>query len=154
MALLWKTLALPILAVIARGESAVLECTADARLGDGTHLFQFRLPLVEGWKIRKATLLLHPMDPPPPPKLSISMISGPWTRRTPAPALGRAANVIPKAYGGGWIRLDLDPRLIRPSGLAIRAVKGTPYRFHRCESVQHSPYLLIEGESPAIRHSR
>lgn len=109
--------------------SAVLNCTAGATAPNGIMLFDFRAASVAGWKIHKATLMLHLAEGSPPRTVRVSSVPRPWEEQDAAsavfrgPARFKACRATPA--GQGWISVALDPALVealasgRSFGLAI-----------------------------------
>lgn len=176
-------------------QSAVLECIADtwvspksvaAGAGSGRVLelegadrlilLNFRLSAIEGWRVTRATLLLHRSGDGAPGRMGVSTISTRWSESEaafPSPRTGMAwagpasdlRDVIfsrgnsrysffqSQDYGGGWLRADVDPALIewllagKGFGLVLLGLDNRPRRFDSRETVQYSPYLLVEGRA-------
>ncbi|MSV29162.1 MAG: hypothetical protein EXQ52_10535 [Bryobacterales bacterium] len=145
---------------------ALLECTADTsadlvrktasgkarelRVGGKGRvvLLDFRTAVIEGWIVEKATLLLHIASGAVPLKLEIAAAPFPWSEsETGAHALGatkfHAFDVRESKFG--WIEIDASPALLRGRGLILRAPGKTETTLHSRETVQYSPYLIVEG---------
>ena len=159
-----------VLAALGWGEAAhagkaVLECIADTwsaprdatphgrdtelRLPQGgAILLQFRTAAVSGWRVEKATLLLHLTAGRAPRRLRVAALSAPFREASDAGAdlprlRGRRHSVRP--YGEGFVAIDLDAG--EAAGAAIALFGATPpgARFDSRETVGHAPYLLVEG---------
>lgn len=148
----------------ARAEKAVLECIADtwaspgeaaahgrepelALAKGGALLLEFRTALIAGWRVEKATLLLHVKQGRAPGHVRAMPMPGPWAERSALwrdlpPAGGRKHKV--RAYGQGFVAIDLDAGEVQGRGLLVYADSGAA-RFDARETVGFSPYLLIEG---------
>ncbi len=145
---------------------ALLECTADTAAdlvrktasgkarelqagGKGrVVLLDFRTAVIEGWIVEKATLLLHIAGGAVPPKLEIAAASFPWSEsENGVHAVGstkfHAFDVRESKFG--WIEIDASPDLLRGRGLIVRIPGNSETVFHSRETVQHSPYLIVEG---------
>jgi hypothetical protein len=142
-------------------ESAVLECTADTWMArgdrathgrnrvltlapDGAILLQFRTPAIEGWRISKATLLLHLAGGRRPSRIRVAPPAAAWSEieaRWARPVGGADRPV--RTYQDEWIAIDLQPGDVQAHGLSIRS--RARLRFDARESVGFAPYLLIEG---------
>jgi hypothetical protein len=111
-------------------ERAILECTSTKPAGDAT-LLDFRFAAVEGWKVEKATLLLHLAGGKMPRAVRV------------APALepARARRLAVRDYGEGWMEIVVPPELLQArNGVTVRGA-----RIHARETVKYSPYLMVEG---------
>ena len=158
------------LAGTAFAESAVLECTADTWIAsysrkttssngsartlrlkgsEAVLLLSFRVAVIEGWKIHRATLLIHRASGGTPKGVGLSAVSIPWSEASPGAARpnSRYAFVPVTEAGEGWLRVEVPPALIEQLryGLAMIAGQNKAYEFHSRETVQYSPYLLVEG---------
>lgn len=161
----------------------LLECIADTRVapelaapagrdfqlqaGKGWILLRFRAAAIEGWRVRRATLLVRGSHLRGT-RAQVRLIRRPWleTEATWAhPAEGEAWNLagaqtlhcpaktISCSYvfvdgEAGWSRLELPgwyaEALARDDtfGLALRFPRGT---MDSRETVAYAPYLLVEG---------
>lgn len=137
-------LAIPLLFAVSslRAERALLECTANAP-GEVVSLarravtrLEFRTALVEGWSVSRATLLLHLAGGEAPREVDVAVAGGGFRRS----ATRQAA--------GGWIEIELDRALLKDVAkpLLVRARPGL--RFHTRQTIQFSPYLIVEGSAP------
>jgi hypothetical protein len=150
--------------VPARAERAVLECTADAWIAPGETkphgrettlearpkgavMLAFRTAAVAGWRIEKATLLLHiAAAGRRPAALRIAPLAAAWSEREavwPAGAPHRGTKRKATPYETDWIAVDLAPADLGAAGIAI---VGANARFSARESVGYAPYLLVEGK--------
>jgi hypothetical protein len=149
----------------ARAEKAVLECTADtwvARDDPTPHghdrdlrlprrggvLLDFRTAAIEGWRITKATLLLHLRQDAAPRRVSIAAMPATWSESQAIwkmlPHLrGRVHEV--RHYGEGWVSIELAPQEVNGHGIYLTTAGEAWLRFDARESVSYAPYLLIEG---------
>ncbi|HYZ85643.1 MAG TPA: hypothetical protein VE621_14630 [Bryobacteraceae bacterium] len=128
--------------------TAVLECTSDfgepegatresrtLPLGSGVYM-AFRTDTVRTWSLRKAFLLIHLSSPAAPSQLRVE---------TPGRRSTRTYKV--QREEGGWLRIDLDRESARAavrSGLKLHS--KSPAEIHTRESVEFSPYLIVEEE--------
>jgi hypothetical protein len=146
---------------------AILECVADgwvARDGrfDGrtatleagagrTALLDFRFSLISGWRVAKATLLVHVASGRTPDRVAIGAVVAPWKEsdaRVARPTRGRPAPVT--VMEQGWIAVEVDPALVqllaegKARGLRLSASRDVA--FHARESLGTAPYLVVEGQ--------
>jgi hypothetical protein len=152
---------------VARAETAMLECVADASVPstDG-HAVELRLPqaillnfrfiAIRGWAVTKATLLLHVAGGDPFGTLDISTIIAPWDEKKFSGINVGKLTFLKHAVENkqdGWIAIEVSPSLVellaagKGTGLAIRdrsSSKG--HVIHSRESVQFMPYLIVEGK--------
>ena len=153
----------------ARAENAILECTADTWIAHGTRaahghdavltlggekpiLLQFRMSAIEGWTVQKAVLLLHVSGNARPRKVLLAAIASPWKESaTSPPALGKDVQADERIKPDGWIAIEVPPDLTqslvdgKAFGLAIRLANGAPQQFDSRETIQFSPYLVVQG---------
>ncbi len=164
----------------------LLECIADTRVapglaapagrdlqlqaGNGRILLRFRAAAVEGWRIRRATLLVHGARLRGV-RAQVRVVRRPWleteaTWAHPAegevwdPAGAQALHCPPKTIScfyvfaageAAWSRLELPgwyaETLARDDayGLALRFPRGA---MDSRETVAYAPYLLVEGAAP------
>ena len=115
---------------IAHAERAILECTAMKPAGGAT-LLDFRFAAVEGWKIERATLLLHLAGGKMPRAVRVSAAVEP----------ARARRLAVRDYGEGWMEIVVPPELLQ----ARRGVTVRGARIHARETVKYAPYLMVEG---------
>lgn len=111
-------LALLIAPVLLNAASAVLNCTAGAAARNGMLLIDFRSTSVEGWRIAKATLMLH-VNGELPKAVRVSAAPRRWTEQDFAAAMAGAFRkparfglYKAKDAGQGWIAVELDPALV------------------------------------------
>jgi hypothetical protein len=137
---------------VASAESAVLECissTFAAGKTAGTTFLQFRMTAAPDWKLSKASLLLHTTGEPPA-NLVVGVVSAKWNEFDPAttPVAGKTRKYAVTALKEGWIRIEIDPaqaQLIRHGLAVIVPGSAAAKPFHLRDSLQFSPYLLLEG---------
>ena len=148
-----------------RAETAILECTSDnwadlrgrleASRGraqelpvdrDGRLLLAFRFAVIQGWRVDKATLLLHIADGRAPRPFRVAA-APPWPgEETSLPPISPGEGVKTNEEQQGWIKLELPQALIRlavhgrSDGLAIWLDSGA-IRVHTRESISYAPYL-------------
>ncbi len=156
-----------LLSVNLRAGRALLECTADtaAELARKTAsgrtrelpaggksrvvLLDFRTAVIEGWTVEKATLLLHIAAGAIPPRLEVAAASFAWSEsETRAHAISGSVkfHAFPvRESKMAWIEIDLDPALLRAHGLVLRIPGNAQTTFRARETVQFSPYLIVEG---------
>lgn len=165
-------------------QTAVLECVADATValrgadrgrlsggapvvrvsaGDSAALVQFRVSVIEGWRIAKATLLVRVESGRVPRRLAANLATAAWRESDERTALpgrrhpGGRSNVT--VLKEGWISVDLDRRLVQ--ALADRKAEGLLLEwgqtaagtvvFHARESLHLAPYLIVEAAGAAAR---
>jgi hypothetical protein len=136
----------------AYGESAVLECISSTYVDskpDGTTFYQFRMTTTFDWKLTKASLFLHATGDQPK-SVEVGLATGKWNEFDAAvvPVAGKMRKYEVTAIKDGWIRIELDPAQARQikHGVAVRVTgAGRTKPFHLRETMQHSPYLLLEG---------
>jgi hypothetical protein len=175
-------------------QSAVLECTADswvasreARASHGHDtelhvqgnktltLLNFRFTAVPGWKIRKATLIIHQQDLSTPSQIGVAVVPIDWSESEvtyeeasagkkwtgPKANLSDLLFKAPNARTAfapvaekqmGWVSVDIPPDLVneimggRGFGLALfQKSLRAAITFDARESVRYAPYLLVEG---------
>ena len=78
------------------------------------------------------------------------MVDAKWNEFEPsvAPVAGKTQKYDVTALKEGWIRIDLDPaqaQQIKHGVAVIVPGGGKPNPFHLRDSLQFSPYLLLEG---------
>lgn len=138
---------------VANAESAVLECISSAYIANktgGTTFAQFRITVVDGWKISKAALLLHTTGETPPKNVEVGVVNAKWNEFDPSvmPVAGKTQKYEVTALKEGWIRIELDPeqaQKIKHGVAVIVPGGGSTKPFHLRDSLQFSPYLLLEG---------
>ncbi len=146
-------MAIALQAGVASAETAVLECissTYTAGKTAGVTFFQFRLTAASGWKISKAALLLHTALDPVPANVEVGLVAAKWNEFDPpvTPRVGKTRSYEVTALKAGWIRIELDPAQAQQieHGLAVMVPGGGKSKpFHLRDSLQFSPYLLLEG---------
>ena len=146
-------LAIALQTSVARAESAVLECISSAYIANktgGTTFAQFRITVAEGWKISKAALLFHITGEPPPKNVEVGLVNAKWNEFDPSvtPVAGKTQKYEVTALKEGWVRIELDPaqaQQIKHGVAVIVADGGKSKPFHLRDSLQFSPYLLLEG---------
>ncbi len=148
-------------------ERAILECVADGwaardgRFHGATATLEagagksasmdFRISLIAGWRISKATLLLHVASGKAPDRLGAGVAVAAWresdARMARAPS-GRTAPVT--SMEQGWIGAEIDAALVQEmaDGKAhgLRIASNGAVAFHARESLGTAPYLIVEGE--------
>jgi hypothetical protein len=134
----------------AYAESAVLECISST-YSEGKLFVQFRMTVAPDWKISKASLLLHTADGTPPKVLEVGLVKDKWSEfdASVKPVAGKTRKYDAAALGQNWIRIELDPAQAQQitNGLAVVVPGGEKANpFHLRESMQYSPYLLLEGK--------
>ena len=102
------------------------------------------------WKISKASLLLHTVGATPPKTVEVGLVKEKWNEFDPSvtPVGGKGRVYEAASLQQGWIRIELDPAQAQQitNGLAVVVpVGGKAKPFHLRDSMQHSPYLLLEG---------
>ncbi|MEO8132120.1 MAG: hypothetical protein ABI822_33800 [Bryobacteraceae bacterium] len=144
----------------------MLECTADTSIPstDGHSpelrlpqaiLLNFRFAAVRDWAVIKATLLLHVSGGDPLRALDIATIPAAWDEKSTGSVDARGLLFLShkvEAKPEGWISIAVEPSLVelltagKGTGLAVRD-RSTSRRhaIHSRESVQFSPYLVVEG---------
>ncbi|MBC8165184.1 MAG: hypothetical protein H7Y20_04835 [Bryobacteraceae bacterium] len=154
---------------VARAETAILECTADASgpgkpasgkapalQTPGVLFLSFRTWNIPKWRIASADLFLHILQGGPPPKVRIAILTEPWTEAaSSAIATGsliftaHAVNFQPQE----WISIKVNARLMdeiaagRAHGLAIRFSGPKPLVIHARESGGFAPYMIVSGRA-------
>ena len=145
--------AIALYAGTASAETALLECissTYAAGKTAGTTFVQFRMTAAPGWKISKATLLLHATGATLPASVEVGLVNAQWNEFEPSliPLAGKTRKYDVTALKDGWIRVEIDPAEAQQikHGLAIVLPdSGKAKPFHLRDSVQFSPYLILEG---------
>ncbi len=135
-------------------ESAVLECISSKHVeakGDGTTFYQFRMSAAPGWTISRASLLLHTTGTVPK-SVEVGLAVEKWNEFDAKliPVAGKMRKYDATELKLGWIRIELEPAQAQQivHGLAVKvAGAGKAMPFHLRESMQYSPYLLLEGTS-------
>ena len=102
------------------------------------------------WKISKASLLLHTMGATPPKSVEVGLVKEKWNEFNPSitPVAGKTRTYAAAPLQQGWIRIELDPAQAQQisNGLAVLVPgRGSAKMFHLRDSMQYSPYLLLEG---------
>ena len=142
-------MAIALQAGVASAETAVLECISSVYNGGAT-FFQFRMTAVPGWKISKASLLLHATADSPPATVQAGLVKAPWNEFDPSviPVAGKARKYEATVLRDGWIRIEIDAaeaRQIKHGLFVVVPGKGKVKPLHLRDSLQFSPYLLLEG---------
>jgi hypothetical protein len=145
--------AIALLAGVASAETAVLECissTYTAGKPAGTTFVQFRMTAVAGWKISKAALLFHITGATPPRRVEVGLVDAQWNEFDPSvtPVVGKTRKYDVTALKEGWIRIEIDPAQAQQIGYGLAVVipgDASKKPFHLRDSLQFSPYLLLEG---------
>jgi hypothetical protein len=127
-------------------------------------LLAFNMSTIGGWKVSRGLLLLHVTAGPLPAQLEVTLLEGKWiddlTPPKEAQPVGPAGRtVLLEAYEerDGWLRIELPPELhaLGPDHyFLVREAPGKkpaakPIAIDPRESVQFSPYLIVEGKAPA-----
>jgi hypothetical protein len=162
--LLW-TLALP---SALHGERAILECVADGSVSrdgalegsaaalemDGERkaiLLNFRFSLATGWRIEKATLLLHVAEGSPT-RLRTAPAPTRWSEKDaravpPRKRAGAGLETLPQ----GWIQVEIDAATIQKiaggEAFGLWLWSESPCAVHSRESLHSAPYMVVEGHS-------
>ncbi|MDQ6699908.1 MAG: hypothetical protein M3Z36_06960, partial [Acidobacteriota bacterium] len=129
------------------GREPVLE------LGSGKIiLLRFRVSAIEGWKVEKALVLLHVSGSIRPRKALLAPIASRWSEAAAnSPTLGKEVEADERTRPDGWISIDLPIDLVqtlvdgKAYGIAIRLDGETGQQFDSRETVQFSPYLVVQG---------
>jgi hypothetical protein len=110
-------------AVVATGQTAILECVSVAERGRQTKLL-FRLPLGAKPKVERATLLAHVRAGEAPAEVKIN---------------GKKAAVARQEKG--WVTIAVPPHeALKPLTLEAQGV-----RFDGCAPPPLAPYVVVEG---------
>ena len=132
---------------LAHAESAALECISST-FASGKTFVQFRMTVAAGWKISRASLLLHATGGTLPKTVEVGLAKNKWSEFDPAvvPVAENMRKYDAAPLKQGWIRIELDPAQAQQiiHGLAI-AAPGSGKPFDLRETMQYSPYLLLEG---------
>lgn len=131
----------------------MLECISSTYAAGeilGTTFVQFRMTAAPDWKISKAVLHLHTTGGPPPASVEVGVVDAKWNEFDPSvtPVAGKTRKYGVTVLREGWIRIELDPaqaQQIRHGLAAIVPGSGKSKPFHLRDSLQFSPYLLLEG---------
>ena len=131
----------------------MLECISSAFIQGkegGTTFVHFRMTAAPDWKISKAVLLLHTTREPLPKTIEVGVVNAKWSEFEPsvAPVAGKAQKYDVTAMKEGWISIGLDPAQAQQikHGVAVVVPGGGRTKpFHLRDSLQFSPYLLLEG---------
>lgn len=145
-------MAIALQAGVASAETAVLECISSlftVGKSGGKTFVQFRMTAAPDWKISKAALLLHSTGETLPVNVEVGLAETKWNEFDPSvtPVAGKTRKYEVTALKEGWIRIELDPaqaQLIK-HGLAVIVPAAKTKPFHLRDSMQYSPYLLLEG---------
>ena len=154
---------------VARGENAILECTANTWIAPGKNavhgrepvlelgsgkiiLLRFRISAIEGWKVQKALVLLHVSGKIRPGKVTLAAIASTWREAAVnLPPLAKDAEADERTRPDGWISIDVPIDLVqtlvdgKAHGIAIRLDSENRQQFDSRETVQFSPYLVVQG---------
>ena len=127
----------------------MLECISSVYTAETTFV-QFRMTAAPDWKISKAALLLHTTGDAPPANVEVGLVDAKWNEFDPSvtPVAGKTRKYIVTALKEGWVRIELDPSQAQriKHGLAVIVPGGGKSKpFHLRDSMQFSPYLLLEG---------
>lgn len=126
-------------------ETAVLECLAASGLSTAgaaeAHdlplqkgiLLEFNITSVKGWRIGKATLLIHFASGRPSSKIQVRSPGG---KRAPIHRVSVESD--------GWVHIEIRGSAISP--LEIHGEKRAS--IHTRESIHFAPYLIVEGSAP------
>ena len=97
----------------------------------GATLVDFRFAVVEGWKIDKATLLVHLSAGKMPRELRVTQAGG----------AARWRRLKVRDYGSGWMEIAVPPEMVSARrGLLVRGAQ-----LDRRQTVRFAPYLIVEG---------
>jgi hypothetical protein len=151
----------------ARGETAVLECVADAVTSAGsiaTKTREMKLPgvifisfrtwNVTRWKVDSATLLLHIASGAAPTTVEIASIPEKWGEIEPPKfdaAKLKFVSLKTSAEPENWLAMEVPGGLVEDSaanrahGFAIRFKPTRELVVHARESGTFSPYLIVTG---------
>lgn len=137
-----------LLPVTAKAETALLECTANARASE-YFLVQFRVSAIQGWTVEKALLLLHVGGKASRQRVEIAPILSLWKESSPiVPSLGKSTLIEEQPRPDGWVSISLPLEMVQPLidrksyGFAIRKRN----RYDSRETIQYSPYLVVQGK--------
>jgi hypothetical protein len=151
----------------AAGETAILECTADASFPGasssarareirmpGMALFSFRTWNVTRWNVEKATVFLHISSGAAPSMAEVAAIPEKWAEiELPRlePAKLKFVSQKIQREPENWIALDIPGAMVeaaaanRAHGFVIRFKEPKELVLHSRESVSFSPYLIVSG---------
>ncbi|MDQ6664729.1 MAG: hypothetical protein M3Z23_10085 [Acidobacteriota bacterium] len=140
--------AIVLFSAAAQAETALLECTANARTAE-YFLVQFRVSAIQGWTVEKALLLLHVKDKALRERVEVAPINRPWKESSAElPQLGKSVEAQEQPRPDGWISISLSPGMVQP--LVLRTIYGfaikIPSRYDSRQTVQYSPYLVVQGK--------
>ena len=153
---------------VVRGETAILECTADGAAGGGvagmraqevrmpgTMYVSFRTWNVTRWMIDSATLFLHSGRGEAPRTVEIAVVPGIWSENDPPsadPARLKFTSHDVEREPQDWLSIVVDAKLIeellstKSHWLAVR-VKNSAI-LHTRETRSYAPYLIVMGGRP------
>jgi hypothetical protein len=127
-------------------------------------LLAFNMSTIGGWKVSRGMLLLHVTGPALPAQVEVTLLEGKWIDDLTPPKDAEARkpdgkSAVLDAYEerDGWLRVELPPELhaLGPDQyflireVAAKKPAGKPITIDPRESVQFSPYLIVEGKAPA-----
>lgn len=110
-------------AVVASGQTAILECVSVAERGRETKLL-FRLPLGAKPKVERATLVAHVRAGEAPSEVKIN---------------GKKAAVTRQEKG--WVTIAVPPH----EALKALTLEAQGVRFNGCSPQPLAPYVVVEG---------
>ncbi|HUS06943.1 MAG TPA: hypothetical protein VMZ52_11625 [Bryobacteraceae bacterium] len=146
--------------------TAMLDCTADSPL-TGPPDAGPQLPLnpgmllnvqwqsVTGWRVSKATLLLHLAKGSVPAQLEVALVPNPWLDSKPPSIPEKRWKFLSQKtepHPDGWVSLEIPPPLVelaaagKGHGFAVRDRAPAKNRWlHTRKSGQYAAHLLVEG---------
>ena len=135
----------------AHAESAVLECISSTHVeakSGGITFYKFRMSAAPNWKLSRASLLLHAVGDAPK-SVEVGLAVEEWNEfnRAVVPTAGKLRKYEAVVVKDGWIRIEIDPAQAQQIkfGVAVKVEQAKTRWFDLRESMQYSPYLLLEG---------
>lgn len=134
--------------------TAVLECTASATV-ERALLAGFRTSVTRGWKVEKASLLLHVKEGGARSSVKLALFTGAWSEREPParlPAGMKWTEATTEKQPEGWLVIAIPLRVTQAllsgaaSGLLI---EGSGFVADGRQRPQFAPYLIVEGRVPS-----
>jgi hypothetical protein len=151
------------------GETAILECVADASSSGknfvardremrmpGIALFNFRTWNVTRWTVQNATLFVHVSRGDAPATVELAAIPQKWAEiELPRlePAKLKFVSQKVQKEPENWLAIDVPGSMVedvaanRSHGFVIRINMPKELVLHSRESLSFSPYLIVSGSS-------
>ena len=116
-------------------------------------LLNFQFSVIQGWRIKKAQLLLHVAEGGAPDRVGIATVASEWSETEPKLNVSRLRFLrhIVEPHEEAWVRIEVAPALIellaagKGNGLVLRDYSGRRRILHSRESGQYAPYLVVDG---------